>query len=323
MLISIFLFLLMPICSVQDNYWVKLNFPSNISVSSLAISDLNIIFAGTFEKGVYISTDKGATWQESNNGLKCLDVRTFAIQEDGNIYAGTTKGLYKSTDLGRSWIFSGFQDKYIADIEINSKGHLYICGPYLPVLYSTDNGQNWQNPIKGLEEISYVYSLAIKSDSIIFAGATTNDTDPVAGIFRSTDYGRTWKRACKGLTNQEINCVVISLSGIIYACAGQVYQKSGVFLSKDNGDNWKQVIEMDCGDCYPLTLYANFTHTVFFGMMGGGISFSDDGGNKWKDLNGSQIIRVVHSIIKDSDNFIYISTHDDGVYRSVRPYKEK
>jgi photosystem II stability/assembly factor-like uncharacterized protein len=318
------LFLLLPMCIFQDTYWVKLNYPSNISVSSLEVIGSNIIIAGTYSKGVYISKDRGATWQESNNGLKCYDVRNFTINKNGDIYAGTTKGLYKSIDTGQNWELLSFKDKYIANIKINSKGYIYVCGPYLPIFYSVDNGHNWQSPKRGLENIGYVYGLAIKSDSIIFAGAQTCGTDPIAGVLRSTDYGCTWKSINSGLTSKEIDCIAVSLNGNVYVGIGQVYdlENSGLFLSKDNGDHWEQVIKMTCNYCYPLSLYTCFNRSVFFSASFYGNYYSDDDGYNWKDLNYNQLIHDTNCIRKDSINYLYINA-ENGIYRSVKPYEEE
>ena len=312
----------------NNNFWKKLNFPSNVSISSLIITDSNIIFAAT-PKGIYLSKDKGFTWQISNNGLECLDVRDFAIGKNNNIYAGTTEGIYKSTNSGQTWELLGFKNKYISCIKINSKGVIYICGPFVQICFSSNNGKTWEKPTLGLKESAGkfkdydIYSIEIKSDSIIFAGANTINPFSVPGIFRSTDYGRTWKQTNNGLKSKEIDCLGVSPKGNVYVGAGQVFDGdiNGIYMSTDNGDNWKQVYVMDCRECYPNTLNTNSSQSVFLGSMGFGIVYSNDNGTSWKNFNGDKIIRIVTSIVKDSDNYVYIGTLQDGLFRSVIPYK--
>ncbi len=312
----------------SNTFWEKLNFPPNISISSLIITDSNIILAAT-PKGIYLSRDKGLNWQISNSGLKCLDVRDFAIGQNRNIYAGTTEGIYKSTNSGQTWELLGFKNKYISCIKINSKGVIYICGPYITVRFSSNNGKSWEKPIAGLDENSAnlkeydIYSIDIKSDSIIFAGAYSISPFSVPGIFRSTDFGKTWKKTSNGLKSQEIDCIGVSPNGNVYVGAGQVFDGhiNGIYLSTDNGDNWKQIYEMNCGECYPNTLNTSFNQSVFMGSMGSGVIYFTDNGKSWEDLNGDKIIRIVSSIVKDSKNYVYIGTEQDGLFRSIIPYK--
>ena len=69
----------------------------NSGVSSLAIDPVNpnVIFAGTFEDGVFKSTDGGATWNPLNDGLTNLNINVLAIDASGNnLHAGTPAGVF-------------------------------------------------------------------------------------------------------------------------------------------------------------------------------------------------------------------------------------
>lgn len=65
------------------------------------------LYAGTFQSGVYKSTDGGNQWDATNDGLGDLVILTLAIDPlaPGTLYAGTRDGgVFKSADGGTSWL---------------------------------------------------------------------------------------------------------------------------------------------------------------------------------------------------------------------------
>ena len=81
--------------------WVQTYGPYGGDIWALTINGENI-FAGTFDDGIFLSTDNGLNWTEVNNGLDGKEVRSFAIS--GNkIFAGTRSGLFTSSDNGANW----------------------------------------------------------------------------------------------------------------------------------------------------------------------------------------------------------------------------
>jgi photosystem II stability/assembly factor-like uncharacterized protein len=63
------------------------------------------LYLATLGQGVLISTDKCGSWQESNNGLENLFVNTVAIDSNNPdiVYAGTDGGAYVSFDGSATW----------------------------------------------------------------------------------------------------------------------------------------------------------------------------------------------------------------------------
>ena len=97
---------------------------------------------------LYFSNDNGLTWQLQpfNNSLF-----NNVMSAGGNLYSenftgtlGSEPGLYRSTDLGVTWEFSGTglsEDSYVGNIyEMN--GTLYLLSDY--VFSSTNNGLSWE-----------------------------------------------------------------------------------------------------------------------------------------------------------------------------------
>src|SRR2546427_4268844 len=80
------------------------------------------LYAGTFDRGVFRSTDGGANW--SVTGLTSAYVTVLAVdpQTPSIVYAGTSgDGVFKSADGGGSWsaINTGLSNLYVADLTID------------------------------------------------------------------------------------------------------------------------------------------------------------------------------------------------------------
>src|SRR5687768_16528694 len=73
--------------------WLPTSGPVNAGVISSLAAKNTTIFAGTFEGGVFRTTDDGATWTAGNNGLTNLgDVRAI-VTEGNNIFAGVFNSM--------------------------------------------------------------------------------------------------------------------------------------------------------------------------------------------------------------------------------------
>ncbi|MBK6506881.1 MAG: hypothetical protein IPG02_14730 [Ignavibacteria bacterium] len=80
--------------------WEQTNGPHGGNIYSLAVSGNNI-FAGTYNYGVYRSTNNGISWIQTP--LNNITVYSLAIS-GSNIFAGTLNyGVYLSTNNGISW----------------------------------------------------------------------------------------------------------------------------------------------------------------------------------------------------------------------------
>ena len=103
---------------------------------------------------VYKSTDGGKSWNPSGNGLLDAQVNALVVNpaNPNTVYAGTDKGLFKSTNSGQSW--TGVHGGAIASIAIpeNAPTTLYVGtyallgGTSAGVFKSIDEGANWDPP---------------------------------------------------------------------------------------------------------------------------------------------------------------------------------
>lgn len=157
-------------------------------------------YAGT-TGGAYKSTDGMTTWKKVNNGLiperileasMSLGVNVLMVdpKTPTTLYAGTTKGLFKTVDGAVSWTRIGEQlpDQFISWLVVDpaSPRTLYVAGRN-GVSKSEDGGATWRLANKGLTTTNIrILTLSPHDPRTIYAG--TNGS----GLYRSTDGGDSW-----------------------------------------------------------------------------------------------------------------------------------
>jgi photosystem II stability/assembly factor-like uncharacterized protein len=179
------------------------------------------------------------------------------------------------------------------------------------IFKTTDGGATW-NPIFDGEPVASIGSLAIapSDPNIVWAG--TGETwicshiSVGAGIYKSTDAGRTW--TLMGLEKTgRIGRIVIDPrdSNIVFAAAlGHGYGPQpdrGLFRTIDGGRTWQKVLFVaENTGCSDVAMVPNNPQVLFAGMWqfaihtwaqesggpGSGLFKSTDGGSTWTRLTG-------------------------------------
>jgi photosystem II stability/assembly factor-like uncharacterized protein len=252
--------------------WVeKNNGLTSLDIRALVMDQTapDILYAGSFGAGVFKTFDGGDNWTQA--GLPSNNVYSLAIDpaNPSRIYAGTTVGMFTSTDGGSNWnpSSSGMGEKGVRCIAINSNDPniIYAGTEYYGVFKSINGGANWQAINTGLFNF-YARYIAIDpiSTSIIYTGgfkstdgganwceipsrfSTTMVIDPQTtsilyaggsgGIFKSIDAGATWFTINNGLTDTRILELIIdpTNTSILYTTTFA----NGLFKTTDGGDNW-------------------------------------------------------------------------------------
>ncbi len=171
-------------------------------VVTLAMTPRNpqVIYAGT-TGGVYKSTDGAASWLKVNNGLipaeildasLSLGVNTLVVDPvvPHTVYAGTTKGLFKTTNGAESWVRIGesLPDQFISSLVLDPTNPqvLYAAGR-AGIHKSLDGGTQWQAMNKRLDTLNVRTIVMNPLDTRILYTGTNG-----SGLYRSTDGGESW-----------------------------------------------------------------------------------------------------------------------------------
>jgi photosystem II stability/assembly factor-like uncharacterized protein len=161
-----------------------------------------LLYAGT-TGGAYRSRDGAASWQKVNTGLipedlldasLALGVNTLVVDpvRTNIVYAGTTKGLFKTMNEAESWtrIGGSLPDQYVSCVAVHpaQPSTLYVGGR-AGVQKSADGGKTWQAMNQGLETLNIrTLVMSPRDPNLLYAG--TNGS----GLYRSTDGGANWTR---------------------------------------------------------------------------------------------------------------------------------
>lgn len=278
----------------------------------------NTIYAGTFDSGVYKSTDCGENWIAVNSGFYPM-LEGLSVQVDGividpstpeTIYAATSAGVFKSTDGGNAWVQanSGLASNYISSLAIDPATRtIYVGTETGGIFKTTDGGASWVQIGSALQSIP-VYSLAIDPTAprTIYAGTRS-------GIYKTTDGGASWNRIPSGLVTTYITSVVIDPLNpqVVYAVSAWY----NLFKSTNGGESWEQLTSGLAEGTVGSMIIDPSDPSVLFAGTAGGVSKSVDGGANWNRTSSglsSRTIALQLTIDPVDPNVIYGSDIFNG-----------
>lgn len=205
------------------------------SIGCLAIDPTNphVVWVGTGENnsqrsvgygdGLYKSLDGGKSF--SRVGLESSEhiAKVLIHPEDGNtVYvaaqgplwkSGGDRGLYKSTDGGKSW-------KCVLEISPDTGVTDVVMDPRDPeVLYAAS-----------YQRRRHVWTLI--------------DGGPESALYKSTDGGQSWRKISRGLPGGDVGRIGLAISPInpdvVYAVVEATGESGGFFRSSDRGETWSR-----------------------------------------------------------------------------------
>jgi photosystem II stability/assembly factor-like uncharacterized protein len=230
--------------------------------------------------GVWRTTDYGNSWKNltDGKGFKSTSIGAIEVADSDTsvIYVGTGtdgiranvttgRGIYKSTDTGKTWKFIGLEEAgQIGAVEVHPEnpdliyvaalGHVFGKNPQRGVFRSKDGGETWEkvlflsdstgaidiepNP-ENPKEIYAAMWRAERKPWTIISGADKED-----GIYKSTDGGDNWTKIEKGLPQWLIGKIDFAVTPAdpdrIYALVEAPGDQQGLYRSDDRGESWTQ-----------------------------------------------------------------------------------
>ena len=254
----------------------SLIFTPNISF----INDGTMLLAGTWSLprgAIYRSTDNGFTWSDNNVNWPENDsdltenINCFCVA-GGEIFAGTSHGIFVSTNHGTSWVASntGLYDS------TTKKGHpisglasiasnIFACTYGEGIFRSTNGGVNWIQ----VNMTNFDFQGLVTMGTNIFAGAFNDLGSPsTGGVFVSTNNGDSWLHSDVGLVDHGVNVVY---ANSLYLIAGT---DTSIFVTNNEGSTWQNIstgrpLEGGVSGATALYIYNSYL-------------FANSGGSVWR-----------------------------------------
>jgi hypothetical protein len=205
------------------------------------------VLASTFTNtGVYRSTDDGASFAMSNEGLNATFIVEVASSPTGRVYAamlGTyevvpdanVNALTSTDDGGKTWRRTGGVAAHGLTVAADDQGRVLLGTFRQGAWLSEDDGQTFE-PIDGLGPDTVVQGMSFGPDGIALASVgTIAEAGTSTRLARSTDGGRNWETAAAGL---QANTTAFSDDGHAWAAGN-----TGVAHSTDGGASWRLLSE--------------------------------------------------------------------------------
>ncbi len=321
-------------------------------IKDIVLSGTGTVYAITYGKGAYASTDGGLTW----NAIGVTDglyMDGFFDTTSGKLFVAS-RGAVLSWN-GGSWSTVGggsnpFVGKQVTDVTVDPTSgkvyataglgiHVYSGGAWMPA----NTGLPYGTTVTALHSTSTgtyagvvgggVYRLVAGAwqpfgtgipDQTVVTIASGMDGQLLVG---TADRGAWWYDYVAGKWVEAINLPTFTVSAVTAGPMGELYAGTagqGIFTFVDGNsdgklDTWHQVAAI-VANAVIQDLVASPTGELFAATYGYGILYSIDGGKCWMRINRGLENLYTYAIERRSDGILFIGIWADGkggVWRSV------
>lgn len=268
--------------------------PTNPNVVWLGTGENNHQRALGWGTGVYKSDDGGQNWKFM--GLKdsrqigdiVVDPRnpnTVFVAAEGSVWGpGGERGLYKTTDAGKTW-------NKVLNISENTGVNNVVMDPRdSNLLYATSEQRRRHTFTK------------------IGGG-------PETAVYKSTDGGATWEKIMKGLPKSDMGGTGIAISpvnpDVVYLIA-EASEGGGFFRSQNRGATWEKMSDHFAQGQYYNEIYCDPKDVNKVYSVETVTQFTEDGGKTWKPFGNNQRHVDDHALWIDPKDTEHIFIGGDG-----------
>ncbi|MEL7450170.1 MAG: glycosyl hydrolase [Pseudomonadota bacterium] len=253
--------------------------------------------------GVYRSLDGGKTW--TNMGLK-------DSQHIGNIVIDP-----RDSDV----------------VFVAAQGPLWSAGGERGLFKTTDGGKTWKNVLSAGEYtgVNEVHMDPRNPDVLIASTqqrarsvAALINGGPESGIHKSTDGGETWREVTKGLPEEDMGRIGLAISpvnpDVVYATIELRHRKGGFWRSLDGGESWEKrndYLSGGTGPHYYQEIFASPHDVDEVYQMDVRMHVTRDGGKNFSVVPHEGKHSDNHALIFHPDVKDYLlSGNDGGLYET-------
>jgi len=254
--------------------------------------------------GIYRSESAGELFRKIQ-GIPYSARRTRMLEMDpadhNVVYAGTTEGLWKTTDSGATWKHMTGSNIVINDVLVDPRqpSHVLLATDRGGVLASNDGGVTFTASNRGFTHRQTAALLVDRNDSSLIYAGLLSDKE-FGGVFVSHDAGQSWKQMSDGLDGRDVFLLRQANDNSIVAGTDH-----GVFQLRPGASVWsartpvtstsdlpavtkKQVHPNPASELNTRITVLDVTDKRWFAATATGIFVSTDSGETWakEDLPG-------------------------------------
>ena len=277
---------------------------SSIGDVAIAPEDPNLVWVGTGENnnrqssswgdGIYKSTDGGKTWRNMGLGTSRHIARIVVDPGDldvvyvaalGSLFGpGGDRGVYKTTDGGKTWRRTLFVDEDTGATEL--------------VMDPSNN------------KTLYAATYQRRRTSFGFNGG-----GPGSAIWKSGDGGETWTKLDAGIPEGPKGRIGLDVyrknPNVLYARIEHA-RASGVYRSDDAGATWRKMSDVNPRPMYFSQIRIDPTDDHRIYVLGVQLHVSDDGGRTFRNDGARNIHVDFHAMWIDPANSDHLLLGGDG-----------
>lgn len=294
--------LLLAGCQANAGAWQVLSAPTDADTIALSLAAdpfvPQLIYAGT-STGQVMRLRVESLGEVPGSGIATNAAVSIVLPDPahkGVVYAGTSNGIYRSSDFGDSWHALGTglpqndgEDALALGAASGSGPAPLFAGTEQHGVYAShDDGATWAASNAGLPSGASIYSLTYDAANATLYAALVGQ-----GIYASTDGGAHWTARAAGLPAGVDAFTVLllphsgtapdTLPDTLYAGTSK-----GAFASTDGGQTWHagglnqtRVIALARDPSVPGALYAGTSNAE---NSAGSVYRTTDGGAHWSEV---------------------------------------
>jgi len=138
------------------------------------------------------SADGGKSWSKMGPAPEGLIGLAASSKDANTLFAATQKGLFKSTDGGRSWQIAHMVTRPATMVYATSSGDLYAYIVGTGLLRARDESPNWETVSSGLGADVILHFAADPMDAKRLYAVTYNPQSGAQSVITSRDGGTSW-----------------------------------------------------------------------------------------------------------------------------------
>lgn len=282
--------------------------------------------------GIYKSENSAELFRKIQ-GIPFSARRTRVLQQDplnpAVVYAGTTEGLWKTVDAGKTWKRMTAPNIIVNDVLVDPRrpSHVLIASDRSGVLASNDAAQSFQPSSRGFAHRQVTSVLVDRNDPKTLYIGLINDKE-FGGVFVSRNAGSDWTQMSAGLGGRDVftlrqtenGTLIAGTNNGVYMLASGIWRPMNTIVEKRilpaprarKRAKLKKApaprVQLIRSVLNSRVMQLDVTPQSLFAATSAGLFVSSDGGHTWHagGAFGQSGIRSVRAV----GNLVVASTHN-------------